>query len=80
MPVHADIVVFVALDRVARQDRVAMMARRVDRVAAVGVVRPQRVRQELILRGRRPGLVPFGMVLVFAQDFLQEHHIRRRRA
>ncbi|MNT69719.1 hypothetical protein D3C72_2080540 [compost metagenome] len=40
VPVHADVVVFVAFDGVARQDGVAMVPRRVDRVAPIGVVRP----------------------------------------
>ncbi|MNO01481.1 hypothetical protein D3C81_2216250 [compost metagenome] len=54
MAIHADVMVMVPFDRIARQDRVAVVAFRIDGVAAIGVVRPQRVRQELILGLGRP--------------------------
>ncbi|MNT82617.1 hypothetical protein D3C72_2223730 [compost metagenome] len=70
MAVDADIVVIVPFDRIARQDRVAVMAFGIDGVAAIGKVRPQGVRQEFVLGLGRPRFVASGVGLMFAQHFL----------
>ena len=58
-----------------RQQRIAVIARRVHRIASVGELRPQRIGKEFVLRHCRPVAVAPGMMFVGAVDFLQKHHI-----
>ncbi|MCY1187676.1 hypothetical protein D9M73_286870 [compost metagenome] len=53
-----------------RQQRVAVIARRINRIASVGKLRPQRVGEKFILRHRRPIAVALWVLFVRAVDFL----------
>ena len=75
---HVEVVV--ADDLELRQQRIAVIARRVHRIAAIGELRPQAVGEEFVLRHRRPVGVAPGMLFVGAVDFLQKHHIGRHAA
>ncbi|MCY1173492.1 hypothetical protein D9M73_136540 [compost metagenome] len=75
---HVEVVV--ADDLELRQQRIAVIARRIHRVAAIGELRPQAVGKEFILRHRRPVGVAPGVLFVGAVDFLQKHHIGRHAA
>ncbi|MNI62392.1 hypothetical protein D3C73_1177120 [compost metagenome] len=63
-----------------RQQRIAVIACRVHRIASVGELRPERVGEEFVLRHRRPIAVALGVMLVGAVDLLQEHHVGRHAA
>ena len=79
--VRGDVLVVPVLDRKARQDRVAVVAVVVDRVAAVGEIAPHGVGEELVLRLDRPVVaVARGVAVVGALHFLQEHDVGAERA
>lgn len=67
--------VVVANDLEFRQQRVAVIALRVHRVAPIGELRPEAVGEEFVLRHRRPIVVALGVLFVGAMDFLQKHHV-----
>jgi hypothetical protein len=67
-------------DGKARQDGVAVVAVVIDHVAAVGVVAPDVLGEELVLRLRRPIGMPLGMAQVQALHFLQEDDVGRQLA
>ena len=71
-----DVEILVRRDRIAGQERVAVVAVAGDRGAPVGDLAPVRVGDELVLRFRRPIPVPRGMPLVDADHFLQEQDVR----
>jgi hypothetical protein len=77
---RGDILVHPVLYRKTRQDRVAVVAVVIDGVSAVGKVGPDRIRQELVLRFRRPLLVALGVALVRAEHFLQKDDVGAERA
>ena len=77
MALHRDIAIVLAGDRKSRQQRIAVMAFRIDRVAAVGVLRPDRVGEEFVLGFGWPVEMAAGVAGVRAQHFLQEHQVRR---
>ncbi|MCY1177986.1 hypothetical protein D9M73_183170 [compost metagenome] len=62
-------------DRVFGQQRIAVVAVRVDRVAAVGKVAPHAVGEEFVLRGLRPAGVARGVAVVAAEHFLKEDNV-----
>src|SRR3546814_9375963 len=72
---HRDVVVFVAHDRKLRQQRVAVMAFGIDRVAAIGEVLADRVGKKYVLRRLRPRWHAHRMGFVAAEHFLQEHEV-----
>jgi hypothetical protein len=74
------IVVGVVANGKPRQQRVAVVAVRVHRIAAVGMVGPHGVGQVLVLRLLGPVGVALGMQGVRAQHFLQEDDVRGDRA
>jgi len=65
-------------DRMLRQQRVAVMAFRRDRVARVGVVAPNAVREMFELRRIGPS-VGSRMRFTASDDFLKKHEVRVRR-
>ncbi len=75
---HVEVVMLDDLE--FRQQRIAVIACRVHRIAPVGKLRPERVGEELVLRHRRPVAVALGVMFVGAVDLLQEHHVGRHAA
>ena len=69
--------VFVVRDRKLGQQRIAMVAVVVHRIAPVGVLRPDSVSQKLVVRHLRKVGQTAGVPVVCAQHFLQEHQVRR---
>ncbi len=67
--------VVVAADRMAAEDRVAVVAAGVHRITAVRVMRPHRIGEVLKLRDRRPVREALPVVLVLAHNLLQQHEI-----
>lgn len=61
-----------ALEREFTQDRVAVMARVVNRVLAIGIMRPYAIGNEFELRAFRPAHDRFSVSLMFALHFLQK--------
>ena len=76
VPGDRDVAIPVRADRVLRQQRVAVVAVRIHRVAPVGGVRPDRIGEELVLRRVGPLRVAALVQRVFAEHFLQEHQVR----
>ncbi|MNL01229.1 hypothetical protein D3C87_1216930 [compost metagenome] len=72
-----NIEVAVFANRVFRQQRIAVVAVGIDRIAAIGEITPHAVGQKLVLRGLWPVVVARGVPIVFADDFLQKHQVRR---
>lgn len=74
---HADghVEVLVVADGELAHQRVAVVAVRVDRVAAIGELRPHAVGEELVVRRLRPVVVAPGVALVGAEHFLEEHQV-----
>ncbi|MNC23499.1 hypothetical protein D3C75_715280 [compost metagenome] len=62
-------------DRVFGQQRIAVVAVRVDRVAAIGKVAPHAVGEEFVLRGLWPAGVARGVAVVAAEHFLKEDNV-----
>ncbi len=67
--------VVVADDLKFRQQRIAMVAMRVDRIATVGELRPDAVGEEFVLRHVRPVTVVLRVAFVSAVNLLQEYDI-----
>ena len=74
--VHRHVVVGCRLDREARQDRIAMVAMFIHRIARVMHLGPVRAREVRALLLLRPVGKAFGVPRVAALHFLQEHDIR----
>ena len=72
-PVHRHVVVVYRLDRIARQNRIAMMPVRIHRIAAIVHFGPQRSGQKAALRFRRPVGEACRVAFVRFLHFLQEH-------
>src|SRR5690606_35456569 len=70
-----NVAVAVAQDRELGEEGVAVVAMRIGRIAAVGVLGPDAVGKEFVLRFGGPVGVPACVVRVRAQDFLQEHQV-----
>ena len=70
-----DVPVFEMRDRKLRQHSVAVVSLGVDRVAAISVLRPDAVGQELVVWRRRVVGVAVGVPGVAARHLLQEHYI-----
>ncbi len=77
--VDADVEVFVPNDREFRQQRIAMVAIRVHRIAAIGKHRPHAVGQKFILGDVRPVVIALAVRAMHPKHFLQEHHIGAQR-
>ena len=75
-----DVLVMRRQDRKARENRIAVMAVVIDHVAAVGVVFPDILGKEFVLRFGGPVLVALGMAFMAPLHFLQEHDIGIERA
>jgi hypothetical protein len=69
------VVVAVFHDRELRHDRVAVVALGVHHVLAIGELRPDAVREELVVRRLRPLLDLLAVVFVRAQHFLHEDDV-----
>jgi hypothetical protein len=78
--VRRDVEVLLREHRVARQDRVSVMAVRIHGVAAISDLVPERVGDELVLRARRPFAIPQRMAVVRMQHFLEEQDVDRETA
>ena len=70
---HVEVAVFD--DRVLGQQRIAVVAVGIDRIAAVGKVAPHTVGEEFVLRGLRPARVARGVAVVAAKHFLEEDDV-----
>ena len=62
-------------DRKAREHRVAVVPMPGDRVATVGDLAPDLVRDEFVLRFQRPVAISARVPAVHALHFLEEHHV-----
>jgi hypothetical protein len=72
------VLVVLVQDGEAREDRIAVVAVVIDHVAAVGVVAPDVLGEEFMLRLRRPIRMTLGMAQVQALDFLEEDDVGRQ--
>ena len=72
---RGDVDVLLRRDRVARQQRVAVVPVAVDRGPAVGDLVPVRVGDELVLRLGGPVPMPRRVAVVHADHFLQEQDV-----
>ncbi|MCY1434529.1 hypothetical protein D9M71_505910 [compost metagenome] len=72
---HRDVEVVVLDDGKLRQQRIAVVAVGVDRIAAIGELRPHAVGEELVVRRRRPVPVALGVAVMVAQHFLEEYQV-----
>src|SRR5690606_15232306 len=71
---YRDIAVGMVDDGELRQHGIAVVAMRIDCVAAIRELRPDRIGQKLVLGVVRPVRMARRMSLVTAQYFLQENH------
>src|SRR6267142_1118817 len=79
-PVERDVLVLGPADRVTAEDRVAVMAVRVDGVAPVGEVGPHLLREKFVLGLGRPVLEAHRVAAVLSLHLLQENDVGAERA